>query len=646
MSESSPRVEVVRLGFRDERTPYSARFDDVYFSAMDGVQESRYVYLEGSGFLEALEAGTPRIEIGEIGFGVGLNFLLTLDAFLKHSRPDQTLHYHAFERYPVHIDDLRRLYAAYPELNEASRILLDHYPLLTPGVHSLSLEGDRVRLWLALGEARAQMSLAAFRVRHWYWDGFAPKQNPDAFDPDLFHEVARLSHTGAQGASFTSAGWVRRAIEAAGFRIEKRPGFGKKRECIRAAFDRAPSDAPGPLPPWCSNERVLALSPGTGPIAVIGAGLGGTAIARRLAQAGHEVRVFDSGGPGSRASGNPLGLYNIQVSKKTNPISRFAQAALAEFLREIRDLGIPHHAGILRTDLTDPLPLVDSAYPPDSYELTPRGIRLKVCGVVNPRELCRIRLEHSRIRLIQERVTSVEPVVGGFKIQSETGLARECVQVVFAPGADCRLPDLLNPRVPRLDALPMHPIRGQIILVPPVPGSLGLNETLVEEGYASPVLPEISGVEAHLLGATYQAQNVAPDQERIDRMRLLEESAKWPEFSGLSSTLPVVSREGWRLSSPDKLPLIGPLCDPATLAATYGNAFRGGPKRTLPPLPLAPGEWVLTALGSRGITFSSLGALLLTDWMTGERLSIELDLIEHLHPARFFIRKLKKPGIS
>jgi tRNA 5-methylaminomethyl-2-thiouridine biosynthesis bifunctional protein len=646
MNESTPKVAVVRIDFRDERTPYSTRFQDVYFSALDGISESRYVYLEGSGYLGALGEGRPRIEIGEVGFGVGLNFVLTLDAFLKESKPGQVLHYHSFERFPVHLDDLKRLYGAYPELSEASGMLLDHYPILTPGVHSLRMAGGRVRLWLSLGEAREQMSLSDFRVDHWYWDGFAPKQNPDAFDPRLFAEVARLSRSGSRGASFTSAGWVRRAIEAAGFRIEKRPGFGKKRECIRAEFVGPGIEGTSPLPPWFSGESSVVRPPEAGPVGVIGAGLAGSAISRRLAEAGYEVLIFDPEGPGNRTSGNPLGLYNLQISKKPNPISRFAQAALAEFLRELRDLGVPHHTGILRTDFRDPLPLIESNYPEDSYEVTPRGIRLKVCGVVNPRELCRIRIHHPKIRLFRNRVSSIEVTGGGFLIRADGLPPIECTQVVSTLGADFRLPDASPPVIKHLDPIPMRPIRGQIILVPPSAQSRNLQETLVEEGYASPALPALSGVDAHLIGATYQAKTVLPNQESIDRDQLIRESAKWSEFSGSLPLDSIQSRVGWRLSSPDKLPVIGPLCDPKLLAGIYGNAFRGGPVRSLPPIPAAPGEWTLTALGSRGITFSSIGSLLLCDWMTGERLSIELDLIEHLHPARFFIRKLKRPGIS
>ena len=646
MRESAPRVEVVRLEFRDERTPFSSRFNDVYFSALDGISESRYVYLEGAGYLEALARGESRIEVAEIGFGVGLNFLLTLDTFMKQSKPGQTLHYHAFERYPVHVDDLKRLYAAYPELSAASALLLERYPLLTPGVHSLSLAGGRARLWLSLGDAREQMSLSEFRAAHWYWDGFAPRHNPDAFDPELFREVARLSQAGAQGASFTSAGWVRRAIEASGFRIEKRPGFGKKRECIRAWLEKPVPRSTEVPTEWFLNAKIERRGPESGAVGVIGAGLAGSAIARKLADAGYEVVVFDTEGPGTRASGNPLGLYNVQISKKPNPISRFAQAALAEFLREIQELRIPHHPGILRTDLQDPRPLIDSDYPEDAYEVTARGIRLNICGVVNPRELCRVRLEHSRIRLVRSRVSSVERFEHGFRIHRENASSMECAQVVYALGADFRLPELNPPGIALLDALPTHPIRGQIILVPPTETSRRLRETLVEEGYASPVLPEISGIDAHLIGATYQAKTVLPDQEKIDRARLIEESVKWSEFNPSPDPNTVSSREGWRLSSPDKLPLIGPLCDPDSLSALYGNAFRGGAVKQLPELPLAQGEWALTALGSRGITFSSIGSLLLADWITAGRLSIEQDLIEHLHPARFFIRKLKRPAIS
>jgi tRNA 5-methylaminomethyl-2-thiouridine biosynthesis bifunctional protein len=649
MSDHHPRVEGVRLEFRDPRTPYSPRFEDVYFSALDGIQESRYVYLEGSGFQESLEQGSARIEVAEIGFGVGLNFLLTLEAFLDGAKPNQHLRYHAFERYPVIHEDLVTLYDAYPELRRASKLLLASYPLLTPGVHALRFLEGRVRLWLSLGEAREQLTRSEFKASHWYWDGFAPSRNPDAFDPALFHQVARLSAPGARGASFTSAGWVRRGIEAAGFRIEKRSGFGHKRECIRAEY--APPGgsppAPSPLPAWFARDHLRPIPPSAGPVAILGAGLAGTAVARSLAEEGYTIEVFDPAGPGAKASGNPLGLYHIQMSKKPNPISRFAQASLAAFLLEQRAIHLPSHPGILRTDLFDVEMLRNSDYPESCWKKTERGIRLEDCGVIHPPGLCRMRLDHPHIRLREERILEVRTVSDRFLLESASGpVDGDYAQVVYALGADLRTSGSPASPHPLLAAFPFRPIRGQIIMVPPSEDSLLLKDTLVEDGYASPSLPWLAGTEDHLIGATYGTGEPGPDQEEIDRDQLLLDACKWEEFKKSPERNRVRSRVGWRLSTPDKLPVVGPLVNPVDLNLAYGHAFRGSPVRNLPPLPVIPGQWILGGLGSRGITYSSLGATLLSDWITGERLSLELDLLEHLHSARFFIRQLKRSGVK
>jgi tRNA 5-methylaminomethyl-2-thiouridine biosynthesis bifunctional protein len=441
---------------------------------------------------------------------------------------------------------------------------------------------------------------------------------------------------------------VRRAIEGAGFRVEKRPGYGKKRECIRAERTE-PEIKESPLPAWFSSEAIRPLPPEKGSVAVIGAGLAGSAIASRLAWRGYRVEVFDPGGSASRASGNPLGLYNLQVSRKENPISRFSHLALATLLRELEALGVPRHEGLLRTDLRSSEELEALSFPENGFRLTERGVLLPDCGVLNPKTLCELRLSHPSIRLHRKSVARTERNGSGFRLHTVDGEAIDGVaQVVYALGADLRAPSppSLPTSHPLLDPLPLRAIRGQIQLLKPDDRSRGLDVTLVEEGYATPALPEISGLDVHLVGATYQAKTVLPDQEKIDEDQLLSEIERWPEFSGDPRPTSKGHRVGWRLSSPDKLPLIGPLVDPDKLAPLYRQVLRGAPDRGLPPLPVEPGEWILTALGSRGIPFSSLAALLLADLMTGERLPVEIDLYAHLHSARFFMRNLKKPGLS
>lgn len=626
----SVRIDITRIEFKDKKTPYSPRFDDIYFAPESGIEESTYVYLEGSGFLHSLTRDQSLIRVGEIGFGVGLNFLLTLKAFRERSSLGQNLHYFSMEQFPVHLDDLQKLYAEYPELSHEADLLLAQYPVLTPGVHVLSFLKGRVKLYLCLGEASDLMSRLEFKVDHWYWDGFAPSRNPDAFSTNVFAQVARLSATHAQGSSFTAATWVRLALQEHGFKVEKRPGFGRKRECITARLER-PESTQSILPPWFSSQNLKHAKPGDR-MAVIGAGLAGSAIARALAQRGCEVHVFDAHGIAGRASGNTVGLFNIQLSKKPNPISRVSQMALTHFLREIQTLSVPVKRGILRTDSTDETPFVESNYPEDFYQATPRGFFFPECGMLNPIRLCELRMNHPQIHF---NLKNVSARLEGFD------------HVVYARGADSHFKNAYPLVHDFLDAQPTRPIRGQTVLVKPNAKSRALQSVLVDEGYASPLAPEITGHDFHLLGATYQAKAIADDQETLDTEKLMKEAKeKWEEFQPLTSEDFLEHRVGYRLSTPDKLPLIGPVIDPHTLHQHYARVLKGASRIEAPALPVVPREWVLTGLGSRGITFSSLGAEVLAALMFGEPLPIELDLWEHLHTSRFFVRKLRQNQVD
>jgi tRNA 5-methylaminomethyl-2-thiouridine biosynthesis bifunctional protein len=168
----------------------------------------------------------------------------------------------------------------------------------------------------------------------------------------------------------------------------------------------------------------------------------------------------------------------------------------------------------------------------------------------------------------------------------------------------------------------------------------------VEEGYATPSLPALTDGGHHLIGATYQAKEVAADQEILDQQSLIEHARKWGPFQDLSLEKVEGVRVGYRASTPDKLPLIGPLTDPAFLENNYRSALRGARGIPLPALEASPGEWVFSGMGSRGITYSSLGAEILASLMAGTPIPLESDLLPHLHPSRFFIRNLRKPGLK
>ena len=127
-----------------------------------------------------------------------------------------------------------------------------------------------------------------FKADAWFLDGFAPARNPDMWDTNVFTELARLSAPGAPAVTFTVAGAVRRGLAAAGFKVEKKPGFGRKRERLEAIYAGAPTEAsPTPFP---------SAQPLEGPIAIIGGGIAAASLVHAFALRGRSVDVFAEGG--------------------------------------------------------------------------------------------------------------------------------------------------------------------------------------------------------------------------------------------------------------------------------------------------------------------------------------------------------------
>ena len=94
-----------------EDIPVSRRFDDPYFSLEGGLAETRHVFLAGNDLPARFRPGFRMLELG---FGTGLNFLVTLRA--HRARPPGPLHYTSFEAFPMAEPDRARALAAFPDL--------------------------------------------------------------------------------------------------------------------------------------------------------------------------------------------------------------------------------------------------------------------------------------------------------------------------------------------------------------------------------------------------------------------------------------------------------------------------------------------------------------------------------------------------
>tara|TARA_R110002095_G_scaffold195468_3_gene174073 strand:+ start:2086 stop:2775 length:690 start_codon:yes stop_codon:yes gene_type:complete len=223
--------------------PRSEQFDDVYFSVQDGLAETRHVFLAGNN-LPDVWTKQAHFTICETGFGTGLNFLATLKLWLD-TPPDkrpEALHFISFERYPLTQGYIADHLAHWDELHDVLHMLLSKYPSDLTGEKYVLDICDGVTLTLFFGDVNLVIpTLADISVDCWFLDGFKPSSNPDMWSDIVFENMARLSADRASYATFTAAGFVRRALAAQGFEVRRVRGFGYKREmCVGTYIGAVP----------------------------------------------------------------------------------------------------------------------------------------------------------------------------------------------------------------------------------------------------------------------------------------------------------------------------------------------------------------------------------------------------------------------
>src|SRR5882672_1703317 len=310
-----------KLDFRNE-TPYSAAFGDVYHSADGGIAQAEHVFLKGNGLPERW-ARRERFVILETGFGFGLNFLTTWQAWKRDASRCRRLHYVSIEKHPFTLADLRLVHERYAALAPEAKELHAHWPPLVSGGHRL--EFGNVVLTLFFGDVAIvrDLRLAADAV---YLDGFAPAKNPDMWTHQVMRAVSRVTASGATVATWSVAGGVRDALEATGFAVEKHAGFGGKREMLTARKTK--------------NGDSHHFSPRERKALVVGAGLAGAAVCERLCARGWEVELHERRAePAQEASGNHAGTFHPVVTPDDSIFARLTRAGYLHALRNWLRLG-------------------------------------------------------------------------------------------------------------------------------------------------------------------------------------------------------------------------------------------------------------------------------------------------------------------
>lgn len=208
------------LTWRDDVIPVSVRFDDPYFSLGGGLAETRHVFLAGNDLPARFNAG---FHVAELGFGTGLNMLATLIAW-RETGVAGVLRYTSFEAFPMTANDMARALAAFPEALEVAGPMLDQWAAGRTVITLPDLEAVVI-----IGDAGVTLDVWNGAADAWYLDGFSPAKNPDLWADALMRSVAEHTKPGGTFATYTAAGHVRRSLADAGFAVERRRGFGRKR---------------------------------------------------------------------------------------------------------------------------------------------------------------------------------------------------------------------------------------------------------------------------------------------------------------------------------------------------------------------------------------------------------------------------------
>ncbi|MCP1519806.1 tRNA 5-methylaminomethyl-2-thiouridine biosynthesis bifunctional protein [Pseudomonas migulae] len=653
-----PVLPHAQLDWDDQGLPRSRVFDDVYFSNLSGLDETRYVFLEQNALRErfaALPVG-GKLVIGETGFGTGLNFLCAWQLFEQHAVAGARLHFVSVEKYPLSLPDLQRALALWPELKPFADQLLAQYVAIHQGFQRLILDHGRITLTLLIGDVLEQLPQLDAQIDAWFLDGFAPAKNPDMWTAELFVELARLAAPGSTISTFTSTGWVRRLLNAAGFKMKRTPGIGHKWEILRGVFLGWPEEVTKPVmaKPWFARPAPLT---GERRALVIGAGLAGCATAASLAARGWQVSLLERHGAlAQEASGNPQGVLYLKLSAHGTALSQLIVSGFGHTRRLLEQLhrGLDwDDCGVLQLAFNakeaERQAQLAAAFPEDLLHTLDQaqaeiraGIALQSGGLfypeggwVHPPALCQWQAAHPNIQILTHReVLELRRAHGHWQaLDGETVLADAPV-VVLAGAAEIK-------RFTYSSELPLKRIRGQITRLPQTTESQALGTVVCAEGYVAP-----ARLGEHTLGASFDfnSDDLTPTAaEHAGNLQMLEEiSVDLVARLGANALQPeaLEGRAAFRCTSPDYLPIVGPLADGQAFADAYSALSKDARQTPDIPCPWLDGLYVNSGHGSRGLITAPLSGELLAAWLDDEPLPLPRAVAEACHPNRFALRRL------
>jgi tRNA 5-methylaminomethyl-2-thiouridine biosynthesis bifunctional protein len=663
------QIKNAKLEWNDVGTPVSEQFDDVYFSNVNGLNESRYVFIEQNQLPDRL-FNHPREQfvVAETGFGTGLNFLALWEVYqnsaLEHRLP--RLHFISFEKFPVTPEDLVKAHQRWPELGALAHQLQKQYPIATAGCHRLSFMEGKVTLDLWFGDIKECLpkvpNLDHGLVDAWFLDGFAPSKNPDMWSQELFNGMVDLGRTDCTVATFTAAGFVRRGLIDAGFEMKKAKGFGTKRDMLvgRLPQSNGASNIAADLPRLAmhsfSNSLTEPQTKTDEDIAIVGGGIASLTLAHSLLKRGKKVTIyckdeqFALGASKNRqgalypllSSTHPA-IHELFCSAFQYAVNYYEMAAnIVDFehdwsgvvqlkwneknaikLDKISAMTLPD--GLVKTlnstqtDNVTGLSIgMDSLHFPMGGWLAPQQLVVGLSSFLQQK--------YGLVVHLNSQVTELKQTTD-WQLSLSNGAVYHHQSIVVANGH-------LFDELFETSKLPLSKVKGQVSSAPTTSELSRLKTVLCYEGYLTPK-SDIDN--CHRIGASYERNKIDEEFDELaqlqNRQKLLSclPKATWATQIDVSEN---ISRQGVRCVSRDHLPLVGSVSDLDGLIQNIDS-----PNSTDP---YYKNLFVFLGLGSRGLTSAPLLAEVLASQMCDEPMPLSIDVLEAIDPSRSWVRRIRR----
>lgn len=638
-------------------------YDDIYFSKQSGIDESLYTFIEANQLSQRFkESNECPFTIGELGFGTGLNFLLTVQSFLENAPSHSILHYFSVEKHPLALAEIDVALAQFKVLDHLRQKLISilrESSWLLQGFHTLFFD-QRVRLTILTGDVLDRLvELGGGKFDAWFADGFAPVKNPEMWTESVFQELARLSKIGTTISSFSSAGEVRRHLTQVGFSIQKRAGYGSKREMIIGNFQGA------------ECETAVNRSGIDRKAMIVGGGISGLSVAESLLKRGWQVELNERHNVlASEASGNATAMFLPYLTADKTVISDLTFRGSETFLSALPVLKadhLLHRTGIIQRtgnqttnseNQNNSISLVSGKEQDQESKTQEREKRISRSIQANglPRSFFRKIANH---HYFMRKAGWTEPAklcayLERFLKRSygDRFIVNTNRNIDFnnLPTADALIiaagTELQNFTVSNF--IPIVSVRGQVFECKQDQAIEYLEQSknrklsrfrfstkrpILYENY---IIPKKSG---WVFGATFEPGSTQTARSiKSDQWLLNQTAQQFPEIGEAmrkSNFQPVDGRVAFRSQTKDYVPVVGPL-------PNYEQSIKKLKLNRSADIVLQDRIFVNGGFGSRGVMCSVLSAEILAAHINGEVFPIENRLVNELLPNRFVYRASKR----